>query len=139
MLFVISASVFPKNFFKSYLMHGLWVLQPTGVYTFWFDNRYFHIGVFDGNEYKSFTQRYYVSYNKVDSFDTTRSYVGRRGNYIVFQDTIKAANGDVKYVTCNYKIKELKPKDKLVLDIDNKDFTFKFKGDLGKEGKRWEL
>ena len=51
----------------------------------------------------------------------------------------KTANGDVKYVTCNYKIKELKPKDKLVLEIDNKDFTFKFKGDLGKEGKRWEL
>lgn len=129
MLFVISTSVFPKNFSKSYLMHGLWVLQPTGVYTFWFDNRYFHIGVFDGNEYKSFAQRYYVSYNKVDSFDTTRSYVGRRGNYIVFQDTIKAANGDVKYVTCNYKIKELKPKDKLVLEIDNKEFTFKFKSE----------
>ena len=129
MLFVISASVFPKNFSKSYLMHGLWVLQPTGVYTFWFDNRYFHIGVFDGNEYKSFAQRYYVSYNKVDSFDTTRSYVGRRGNYIVFQDTIKAANGDVKYVTCNYRIKELKPKDKLVLEIDNKEFTFKFKSE----------
>lgn len=129
MLFVISASVFAKKFYTCYLCDGKWVLQPTGVYTFWFDNRYFHIGVFDGNEYKSFAQRYYVSYNKVDSFDTTRSYVGIRGNYIVFQDTIKAANGDVKYVACNYKVKELKPKDKLVLEIDNKEFTFKFKSE----------
>ena len=127
LLFVLSVSVFAKNFYACYL-NGKWVLQPTGVYTLWFNDNIFHIGVLDGNEYKSFSQKFYVSYNKVDSFDTRKNYVGRRGNYIVFQDTVRTSNGVDRYVTCNYRIKDLKSKEKLVLEIDGKEYTFKYAG-----------
>ncbi len=127
MLFVISASVFPKNFFKSYLMHGLWVLQPSGMYALSFDNRNMRLGVSNGKEYKFITKKYYVSYQKVENFDPQYVGRGRRGNYIVFQDTLKT-NNNIKYVTRNYRIKDLKDRTCLILLIGNKEYTLKYEG-----------
>ena len=127
LLFVISVSVFAKTYHIAQLIRCNWLIQPNGLLAISLDPRIIWFGVYNRTGYEFFSKKYYLADQEVENYNPKEVGKNGKGNYIVLQDTLKNDSGEIKYITRNYKIKDIKNKEQLVLEIEGKEYTFKYK------------